>query len=1179
VNDVCEALQACNPDQFIIAEPTPTSNRQCQTVGAGTVVDASYTADAADSNAATVVQTNVAGGQLDATGRTVIIQPPSKEDNPPPGLLYVSAQLNVSNVAADATASVVFLSDRALFFSSVKADIATSLSQAEDPIATAILVLNDTTFTFRVGFGGFNGGFADTHPFVTLVTDFVNNLPAFQAATGLTSTTLLTSLTPLVQPFIHTICGQCGGPGDHRPVQCTRSSLGACGESAAPTAIPTVAPTAAPTAQPTAAPTAGPTAIPTTSPTAAPTATPTAAPSATPTASPTAAPTATPTASPTAAPTATPTALPTLAPTSAAAAGGGGGGAAGTIAGVVVVMILLVVVLVLVFKRHQDGKVGGAATSATVESKYARDTDYRPQDAEVIDFRQPQPMHPSPPQSQYMQQQTPPHPQAPAPAPSAAQPLAPGSDVGLNIPPVPRLPPVQSHEVDANQLAATIIQMSANSDFAFSEEYETLETGQEFSREAALRFENKTKNRYANILPYDYTRVRLSLLPHDNTSDYINANYIDGWGDRRRHYIAAQGPTPLTVIDFWRMMWECKVPVIVMVTNCEEKGRIKCQRYWPASLHEPMPLLEGFSVRWKEVEEFPDFVIRTLEMEKDGERMMVKQYHYTSWPDHGVPESTAGTLLMLRKARAARGGSDGPMVVHCSAGVGRTGTLLAIDLNMDRLAEQNKIDVFATLNGFRRQRNTMVQTEEQYIFIYKSLADASNNVNAEMSLPELQMYVRSMHQTDGNGVTKLEREFKLLGAQLPSGNVRTDSAQIADNKKKNRFQNVLPYESTRVRLAPLPGVIGSDYINASFIDGYTKRNAYIATQGPLEGTLPDFWRAIWEYEVDVVVMLTELIENGRAKSDQYWPDADEGSTIMGDFQVTLKSEEVAIYGFVRMLTVTNLVSDESREVRQYQYTVWPANGSKPLIGTLPDLLASIQEYQRSKIVLSAESDIYGNVEAINAQSIAVQTKPLMVHDAAGVGRTGAFLALHIGLERYGIESKVDLFTTIKHMRTQRMSMVQTHDQLEWAYVSLLEAIEKPADASMALYENIGVGRRGIDESGAAHAAPAASPPVDLPPLPAKTSGPSAMPPLPPKLMSSGPSKVPPAPPARAPTTVAETSFTGGTPGSPEKGYIKVEGEDLADDFSEPPETEESSLAALQEAQDFDEDDETQTYLV
>lgn len=283
------------------------------------------------------------------------------------------------------------------------------------------------------------------------------------------------------------------------------------------------------------------------------------------------------------------------------------------------------------------------------------------------------------------------------------------------------------------------------------------------------------------------------MIPGDPYSDYVNANYISSRSEPRK-YIAAQGPTQLTAIDFWRMLWESKVPVVVMVTNCEEKGRIKCHRYWPASVGEPMPLMDGFSVTWTSTEEFPDFVIRSLKMVNGRERFTVKQFHYTSWPDHGVPESTAAALMMLRKARAARVGHDGPMLVHCSAGVGRTGTLLGIDINIDRMADTGDIDVYGTLNQMRRERNTVVQTEEQYIFIYRALADASTNMNTEMNADELVTHSQRLRSMDTSGTTVLEAEFKQLSAVQSSMNFRTDSAQLSVNKTKNRFQNVLPYE-------------------------------------------------------------------------------------------------------------------------------------------------------------------------------------------------------------------------------------------------------------------------------------------------------------------------------------------------------------------------------------------------
>lgn len=218
-------------------------------------------------------------------------------------------------------------------------------------------------------------------------------------------------------------------------------------------------------------------------------------------------------------------------------------------------------------------------------------------------------------------------------------------------------------------------------------------------------------------------------------------------------------------------------------------------------------------------------------------------------------------------------------------------------------------------------------------------------------------------------------------------------------------------------------------------------------------------------------------------------------------------------------------------------------------GTITELLAAIAEYQATKITLSEEADIYGNVEAINAQSIATQTKPLLVHDAAGVGRTGAFLTLHIGLERYRIEAKIDLFTTIKHMRTQRMSMVQTHDQLEWAYVSILEAIENP---SVALYENVGPAR------GASHGRT----PQSLPPLPPKLTEKSHGPTAETSFMGVV---------AANPSAVNETSFMGATPDAGSPGYLNVaeadEG-DHRDDFSESPDVENRSVVAHNDDEDF-----------
>lgn len=296
--------------------------------------------------------------------------------------------------------------------------------------------------------------------------------------------------------------------------------------------------------------------------------------------------------------------------------------------------------------------------------------------------------------------------------------------------------------------------------------------------------------------------------------------------------------------------------------------------------------------------------------------------------------------------------------------------------------------------------------------------------------------------------------------------------------------------------------MGSDYINASFIDGYTSRQAFIATQGPLENTLADFWRMAWEREVDVIVMLTELVENGRAKSDQYWPDADEGTITLGDFQVVLDREHATVYGFERSVTLIDLVSEASRRIKQFQYVKWPEADEKPDAETVRSLLAAIKVHQDSKIVLP-EENIYGNAAAITEHAIAAQTKPILVHDSAGVGRTGAFCALHISMKKLQMEGKIDVFTVVKHMRTQRMSMVQTPSQYEWVYSVLTDCVVNSA-LTEQLYVNLrqdSARRNSIRSVDSDNGAP--------PPLPSKAA---------------------PSPPRQddfdEPTTVQETSLIG-----------------------------------------------------
>eukprot|EP00045_Choanoeca_perplexa_P018323 m.287094 g.287094 ORF g.287094 m.287094 type:complete len:2187 (+) comp17784_c0_seq1:6580-13140(+) len=615
-----------------------------------------------------------------------------------------------------------------------------------------------------------------------------------------------------------------------------------------------------------------------------------------------------------------------------------------------------------------------------------------------------------------------------------------GSAAPAAIPGVPTLPPVDRHDIAVPDLHTVIQQMSANSDFAFSEEYECIETGNEFPRTYALLDHNRMKNRFANILAYDYTRVHLAKMPNDPYSDYINANFIDGHNSPN-HYIAAQGPLPHTVMDFWRMLWEQRTNVIVMVTNLEEKGRVKCHRYWPQSEGQPLQLTTNMSITMDKQEEFPDIVIRHLTVQVAEQSRVITQFHYISWPDHGVPDSTAGILTTIRRAKAERNKPNaGPMVVHCSAGVGRTGTLLAIDYNMDRAAQEGRIDVFGTLNTMRRQRTTMVQTEAQYIFIYRALADALSNTVTEMSPPTLRKHFATLKTPVPSGGTQLDQEFKRL-TQGPPPTARTDSAQQLANKSKNRFQNILPYDQSRVKLTALPGVVGSDYINASFIDGFKRKAAFIATQGPIKDTVADFWRMVWDQEVNSIVMLTQLEENGRSKSEQYWPSLGSEPLSVGDLQVQTTGEEHMGYCLERTLLLVNPVSDQAREIKHWQFTSWPSSGEMGSGRDLVDLMDRVEAYGKSKVVVPQEESIYGNQETITEQAVLKQLKPTVVHCSAGVGRTGAYCAAVICLQRMKEEQRMDLYQVTKHLRTQRPGMIQTPDQYMFVYRVVLDYLD------------------------------------------------------------------------------------------------------------------------------------------
>ncbi|XP_053398379.1 receptor-type tyrosine-protein phosphatase O-like [Mercenaria mercenaria] len=265
--------------------------------------------------------------------------------------------------------------------------------------------------------------------------------------------------------------------------------------------------------------------------------------------------------------------------------------------------------------------------------------------------------------------------------------------------------------------------MHKDEDLLFADAYKVLkEKSPSHPKTAAEQQCCRPKNRYTNILPFDHSRVKLRPSDDIEGSDYINANYIPGYNSRRE-YIATQGAMRATLDDFWRMIWEQNVDTIVMLTKLTENRRHKCDKYWP-NLGEPV-FYGDLVVSLQSESALSDYIIKIFEVKLKKERKMVRHFSYLKWPDMGCPETPELLLAFVKAVREytnrEKKTTSGPTVVHCSAGVGRTGTFIAVDYLLQHIRDHDEVDIFNLVLEMRNHRLNMVQTEDQYIYIHECL--------------------------------------------------------------------------------------------------------------------------------------------------------------------------------------------------------------------------------------------------------------------------------------------------------------------------------------------------------------------------------------------------------------------------------------------------------------------------
>ncbi|KAK3755526.1 hypothetical protein RRG08_063602, partial [Elysia crispata] len=409
----------------------------------------------------------------------------------------------------------------------------------------------------------------------------------------------------------------------------------------------------------------------------------------------------------------------------------------------------------------------------------------------------------------------------------------------------------------------TYLQQHGTDSF-LKEQFQAMPMTTNSAQTQGLTSRNVKKNRYKNIVPYDHSRVLLQADPARKHEDYFNASFVKGYKSQQT-FIASQAPNDLILPDFVRMLWEQRVVRVVMLTNLVELSKIKCTQYWPK---EGEAQFGEITIRLLTTIVFAEYTIRRFRFSKSGETARdVTQFHFTAWPDKSVPDSPWGLVDFYHRVSATPG--SGPLLVHCSAGVGRTGTFIALCHLLQEAEETGKMDFLSTLWRLRQDRMSMIQTVDQYVFLHR--AALVGHVTASKSFQVKVMSERhdAMQGETADVSAVYKEEFQALALacsidvtastnDVGEGQSAYNSARV--NCEETKLCPLLPKEHHRPKLK---SDHKSDHrgdhkranyhLNAVLVPSLVKTRQNILTQLPLPSTVTDFWRLVTQYRVGLIV--------------------------------------------------------------------------------------------------------------------------------------------------------------------------------------------------------------------------------------------------------------------------------------------------------------------------------------
>ncbi|XP_051627597.1 receptor-type tyrosine-protein phosphatase V-like isoform X2 [Manacus candei] len=564
---------------------------------------------------------------------------------------------------------------------------------------------------------------------------------------------------------------------------------------------------------------------------------------------------------------------------------------------------------------------------------------------------------------------------------------------------------------------------TASANHAFFQEFEELkEVGKEQSKVEAELPANISKNRYAHVLPYDHSRVKLSQLGEDPHSDYINANFMPGYTSQQE-FIATQGPLKKTIEDFWRLVWEQNVCNIIMLTVCMENGRVLCDHYWPS---ESTPVSYGqVQVHLLTQSSSEEWTMREFKLWHEGLRAerCVSHLHYTAWPDHGIPESTTSIMtfreLVREHIQSTR--DAGPTLVHCSAGVGRTGTFIALDRLLQQMKQEKMVDIFGVVYTLRMNRYQMIQTLSQYIFLHSCILDKILEEpllglsGTERSCPiPLKSFAQHYAQKAAKSHLGFLREYETLlevvkeeasSASPPSGSQQTQPPS-----------SILPYDRSRVKFSLLEQSPSSGLLQVWRVPGCNSSRDYLAVQGPDKLTMEDFWTLVWEQDVHTILTLLLWQDKGEVQGEACWPL--EGDSLCTKTLTIQSGTEKLVSGWrCTQLKLKHEKKAKERQVQMFLYTLWSSK-KQPDVQSLVELLTAVRRCLPHRR----------------------RTSPLLLHCSGDMSQIGTLISLDCLLHQMKAERIVDIYGVTLQLARSCCLMTPTLDQYMFLYSCIQDII-------------------------------------------------------------------------------------------------------------------------------------------